>query len=90
MVNIPGESDRQLRDAVLRQFEWDPQVTSNHVQVATSDGAVALTGFVHTYGEKYAAERAAQAVRGVRAVANNIEVRSTSLEARRVTAIAGR
>jgi osmotically-inducible protein OsmY len=88
MVNIQRESDKQLRDAVLRQFEWDPQVASNHLHVATANGVVVLTGFVHTYGERYAVERAAQAVRGVDAVVNEIEVRSTSLQARPITAVA--
>ena len=40
------ESDKQLRDAVLRQLEWDPQVTSNDINVATADGVVTLTGVV--------------------------------------------
>jgi osmotically-inducible protein OsmY len=69
------ESDNQLRDAVLRQLEWDPQVTSNDINVATADGVVTLTGFVHHYAEKYAAEKAAQAVYGVKALADDIEVK---------------
>jgi osmotically-inducible protein OsmY len=73
------ESDRQTREAVLRQLEWDPRVTSNDINVATADNIVTLTGFVHTYAEKYAAEKAAQAVYGVQAIANDIEVRPTSV-----------
>lgn len=73
------ESDQQLRDAVLRQLEWDPQVTSNDIDVSTADSIVTLTGFVHTYAEKYAAEKAAQAVYGVRAVANDIEVKPSGV-----------
>ena len=69
------ESDKQLRDAVLRQLEWDPQVTSNDINVATADGVVTLTGVVHHYAEKYAAEKAAQAVYGVQALADDIEVK---------------
>ena len=72
------ESDKQLRDAVLRQLEWDPQVTSNDINVATADGVVTLTGFVHSYAEKYAAEKAAQAVYGVKALADDIEVKPGS------------
>lgn len=68
------ESDRQLRDAVLRQLEWDPQVTSKDISVAAADNVIALTGFVHHYSEKYAAEKAAKSVYGVRSVANDIEV----------------
>jgi len=72
------ESDRRIREAVLRQLEWDPRVISNDINVATADNIVTLTGFVHTYAEKYAAEKAAQAVYGVQAIANDIEVRPTS------------
>ena len=69
------ESDTQLRDAVLRQLEWEPQVTATDINVATRDHIVTLTGFVHTYAGKYAAEKAAQGVYGVQAVANDIEVK---------------
>lgn len=69
------ESDKQLREAVLRQIEWDPEVTSSDVNVSAAGGIVSLTGFVHTYAEKYAAEKTAQHVYGVKAVANDIEVK---------------
>jgi len=69
------ESDRQLREAVLKQLEWDPQVTSRDIGVTAADNVVTLTGFAHHYSEKYAAEKAAKSVYGVRAVANDIEVK---------------
>ena len=69
------ESDRQLRDAVLKQLEWDPQITSRDISVAVADDVVTLTGFVNHYSEKYAAEKAVKSVYGVRAVANDIEVK---------------
>lgn len=69
------ESDRHLREAVLRQLEWDPQVTSKDISVAVADNVVTLTGFVHHYSEKYAAEKAAKSVYGVRSVADDIEVK---------------
>jgi osmotically-inducible protein OsmY len=69
------ESDALLRDAVTRQLEWDPQLTSNDISVAASDHVVTLTGFVRNYAEKYAAEKATQGVYGVQAVANDIEVK---------------
>lgn len=70
-----NETDRQLREAVLRQLEWDPQVTSKDISVAAADNVITLTGFAHHFSEKYAAEKAAKAVYGVRAVANDIEVK---------------
>ena len=68
-------SDIELRDAVLKQLEWAPQVDAGGIGVAASDQAVTLTGFIDTYAGKLAAERAAKQVHGVRAVANDIQVR---------------
>jgi osmotically-inducible protein OsmY len=70
-----AETDMRVRDSVLRQLEWDPQVDASAIGVAAKDRAVTLTGYIDTYSGKLAAERAAKRVRGVRAVANEIEVR---------------
>src|SRR5512138_2945574 len=70
-----SDADVRVRDGVLRQLEWDPQVEASAVGVAAKDGAVTLTGYVDSYSGKLAAERAAKRVRGVRGVANDIEVR---------------
>jgi osmotically-inducible protein OsmY len=69
------ESDVRVRDAVLRQLEWDPEVDASGIGVAAKDGAVTLTGYIDSYSGKLAAERAAKRVRGVRVVANDVEVR---------------
>jgi len=69
------DTDVRVRDAVLRQLEWDPEVDAGGVGVAAKNGAVTLTGYIDNYSGKLAAERAAKRVRGVRAVANDIEVR---------------
>jgi osmotically-inducible protein OsmY len=45
------------------------------VGVAVADGVVTLTGHLDSYAEKYAAERAAQRVAGVKAVAVELDVR---------------
>ncbi len=77
-MNTREDSDRQLREAVLRQLEWVPQLTSYNIGVEATDGVVTLTGLVHTCAEKYAAQRTAHGVSGVHAVANEIEVRPAS------------
>lgn len=69
------DTDIRVRDAVLRQLEWDPEVNATEIGVSAKHGTVALTGFIDTYAGKLAAERAAKRVKGVRAVANDIEVR---------------
>lgn len=63
------------RDAVIQQLEWDSQVNPTDIGVAARGGVVTLTGVIDTYAGKLAAERAAKRVRGVRAVANDLQVR---------------
>jgi len=69
------QADVRVRDAVRRQLDWDPEVDGSAVGVAARTGTVTLTGFIDTYSGKLAAERAAKRVHGVRAVANDIQVR---------------
>src|SRR5688572_20530107 len=59
----------------MRQLDWDPEVDASAIGVAAKSGAVTLTGYIDSYSGKLAAERAAKQVHGVRAVANDIEVR---------------
>ena len=70
-----SDADVRVRDGVLRQLEWDPRIEASAIGVSAKDGAVTLTGYIDSYAGKLAAERAAKRVRGVRAVANDIEVR---------------
>ena len=66
--------DRQLQEAVLAEFLWEPSVNAAHVGVTADNGVITLSGHVSTYLEKRAAEKAAARVRGVKAVALEIEV----------------
>jgi osmotically-inducible protein OsmY len=68
-------SDDAIRDDVLLELKWDPKITSSDIGVAVKDGVVTLSGFVHSYWEKDAAEKVAKRVYGVRGVANDIEVK---------------
>jgi osmotically-inducible protein OsmY len=67
--------DTQLRERVMREIDWDPEITSTDIAVAVEDAVVALSGFVHSYAEKLAAERGAKRIYGVKGVANDIEVK---------------
>ena len=71
-------SDLQLRQDVVDELEFEPSVNAAHIGVATNHGVVTLTGFVTSYAEKAAAERAARRVKGVRAIAEEIEIRLPS------------
>jgi osmotically-inducible protein OsmY len=70
-----SDADLRVRDAVIRQLQWDPDVDASAIGVTAKGGTVTLTGFIDTYAGKLAAERAAKQVHGVRAVANDVEVR---------------
>jgi osmotically-inducible protein OsmY len=66
----------KLQHDVQEELEWEPSVDASKIGVtAMQSGVVTLTGTVATYAEKISADRAAKRVSGVRAVANDIEVR---------------
>lgn len=68
-------SDLQLRQDVLDELLYEPSVSAAHVGVVTDKGVVTLSGHVASYAEKLAAVSAARRVKGVRAIADEIEVR---------------
>lgn len=67
--------DKGLRQAVIDELDFEPSVAAAHLGVSAEKGIVTLTGHVASYAEKVAAERAAQRVRGVHAIAQEITVR---------------
>ncbi len=67
--------DDQLQQAVFASLKWEPSVTAAHIGVTASAGVVTLTGHVDNYASKHAAEMAASRVKGVKAVADEIEIR---------------
>jgi len=71
-------SDLQVRQDILAELEFEPRVDAAHIGVAVQDGVATLTGHVASFVEKLAAEKAALRVRGVRAIAQEIEVRYPS------------
>jgi osmotically-inducible protein OsmY len=75
VAKMSVRSDEDIRESVLLELEWDPKITSNDVAVAVKNGVVTLSGFVHSYWEKDAAEKAVKRVYGVRGVANDIQVK---------------
>jgi osmotically-inducible protein OsmY len=74
-VEIPMSSDSELQQAVMAEFAWEPSVTAAHIGVTANAGVVTLSGHVNSYASKLAAETAARRVKGVKAVAEEIEVR---------------
>ena len=64
-----------LKQSVLDALRYEPSVNASDIGVTAHDGVITLSGHVTTYTEKRAAERAASRVRGVRGIAEHLEVR---------------
>jgi osmotically-inducible protein OsmY len=75
MTAAPTRTDASIRESVVSELKWDPKITSPDIAVAVKDGVVTLSGYVISYWEKDAAEKAAKRVFGVKGVANDIEVK---------------
>lgn len=82
------KTDMQLHKDVLSEITWDPRVKEKEIGLAAKGGVVTLTGSVESYAEKWAAERAAERVAGVKAVANDLAVTIPSAFSRADTDIA--
>jgi len=68
-------SEVLLRRIILDELEYEPSVDATHIGVAVDKGIVTLTGHVASFAEKQAAITAVRRVNGVRAIADEIEVR---------------
>ena len=67
--------DSQLQSDVLAELKWEPSVNAAHIGVSASGGVVTLAGHVENYMQKSAAETAARRVKGVKGIAEELEVR---------------
>jgi osmotically-inducible protein OsmY len=74
----------EISDDVISELRCDPQMPGPEaIGVAMPDETVAVTGHASTYAEELAAERAARRVYCVRAVANDLKLRTTISSAAR-------
>jgi len=69
------KTDAQLQKDVIAQLDWEPAIQATQIGVEVRDGIVTLAGEVATYSEKWYAERAAQRVSGVKALAIEMKVK---------------
>lgn len=68
-------TDAQLQQEVRNELKWEPSVNAAEIGVTVKDGAVTLSGFVDSFGEKRAAELSAAKLYDVKAIADEIQVR---------------
>jgi osmotically-inducible protein OsmY len=76
------KTDLALKQDVIAELSWEPSVNAAHIGVEVSNGVVTLAGHVETYAEKWNAERAAQRVSGVKALAVEMDVKLAGLSER--------
>jgi osmotically-inducible protein OsmY len=74
--------DADIKRDVEDELRWDPDIESADIAVAVKDGVVTLTGFTRSYSQKWQAEADVKRIKGVVAVANDIEVRLPVLSQR--------
>ena len=84
-IATANRTDAEIQADVIAELKWEPRVQAPEIGVSVKDGVVTLTGWVDSYTKRWAAEEAAHRVRGVKAVANDIEVR-LSIDAERTDA----
>ncbi|MEU8260190.1 BON domain-containing protein [Micromonospora sp. NPDC048999] len=82
MTTAAVRTDPEIQREVLAELDWDAQTRPTDIGVTVADGVVTLTGQVDSYARRWAAERCAHRVRGVRAVASDLEVRLPATEER--------
>ena len=76
------KTDVQLQKDVMEELKWEPCVTASEIGVSAANGGGTLNGTVPTYAEKWAAERAAQRVEGVKAIAEEIQIKPIGMHAK--------
>lgn len=68
-------SNAKIRQNVLNELAFEPSIDANHIGVAVENGVVTLTGYVPNFSQKSAVERAVLRIKGVKGIAEEIEVR---------------
>jgi osmotically-inducible protein OsmY len=76
------KSDAEIKKDVEDELRWDPDIDPTDIAVSVKGGVVTLAGFVHSYLQKFEAERDAKRVAGVAGIANDLEVRTLASEQR--------
>ncbi len=69
------KTDTELQQDIMDELKWEPSIEAAEIRVTVKDGVVMLSGYVDSYIKRWAAERVAARVFGVKAVAEELEVR---------------
>jgi osmotically-inducible protein OsmY len=71
-------SDSEIQREVEGELRWDPSLAEDDIAVSVRDGVVTLAGWAKSYLDKWRAEQTVSRIRGVRAIANDLDVRLPS------------
>lgn len=82
------KTDVQIQKEVMEELKWEPGLHTSDIGVTAKNGVVTLSGLVDTYLQKLSAEQAAKRVRGVKAVAEDIQIGNSPSYAKTDTEIA--
>ncbi len=75
-------TDMEIQKDVVAALRWEPSLRDDDIAVGVRDGVVTLAGLVDSYPDKWTAERVASKVKGVKAIANDLEVKLPSSSTR--------
>lgn len=68
------KSDLEIQKNVMDEIKWEPSLNPSEIGVAVKNGIVTLSGQVDSFFKKQTAERAVKRVKGVKAVAEDIQI----------------
>ena len=71
-------SDTDIQRDIVAELKWEPSLRDDDIAVSVRDGVVTLAGYVDSYADKWKAERVVARVKGVKAIANDLNVKLPS------------
>jgi osmotically-inducible protein OsmY len=81
-------ADMDIQRDLKAELQWDPSIDDSSIQVTVEKGVVTLTGDVHHGSQSRAVEDIAKRIRGVRAIANDLQVKIPLMGERSDSAVA--
>ncbi|MGA7933555.1 MAG: BON domain-containing protein, partial [Kovacikia sp.] len=79
MLNTFEKTDAELKTDVLCELEYEPGIKVTDIGVLVNNGTVTLNGYANSYSEKLEAVRAVKWIAGVKAIADDIEIKTSLL-----------
>jgi osmotically-inducible protein OsmY len=75
-------NDTDIQKDIAAELKWEPSLRDDDIAVGVRDGVVTLGGFVDSYADKRKAEQVAARIKGVKAIADEVEVKLPSFSER--------